>query len=378
MVKVDERVNPVSLFCTEGNSNKQYTVWMEKSGSGWLVNFQFGPVGGWVQGGTKTPSPVSRAQAEKVFEGLLKQKRAKGYSEGEDAPAFSHPAVKAVAASVPNVSAKAEEDSGLRPMLLTWAEESDLEWLIGDDGWGAQEKINGNRIQIKVMPDGVVGSNKRGLPCPIPEAVAREMSGLLGEFDGEMVGDVYNDFDMTMNSISADFKRERCDYRHERLASRLANRPMAHVRLVPLVVGAGQKRALVESLRANRKEGVVFKRLDAPYEAGRRPSLGKAIAVKVKFYAEIAVEVLRWNKDKSSVEVAALDSGRLVSVGKVTIHNKYVSQVVPGVVVRVKYLYATEAAQLYQANLDPTDDGSVVADQVAADPIGRLKFENKD
>jgi len=356
-------MSKVTLLCTENGSNKQYTAWIESSGGGWVVNFQYGPVGGWVKDGTKTAKPVTRPEAEKILDGLLKQKRAKGYAAGADAPVFSQPSK--------------DVDSGMRPMLLTWAEESDLEKFIKDDNWGAQEKINGKRIQVKVTPDGVVGSNKRGLQCPIPESVAREMDGLLGEFDGELVGDIYNTFDMMMNSISADFKRERCDFRHERLASRLA-KPTAHVRLVPLVVGAAEKRALVNRLKADRKEGVVFKRLDAPYEAGRRPSLKNAIAVKIKFYAEIAVEVLKWNKDTSSVEVAALKAGRLVSVGNVTIHDKYVSQVKQGEVIRVKYLYATEAAKLYQANLDPTDDGSVIADQVAADSIEMLKFENKD
>lgn len=376
MATITAAAERVTLYCTEGGSNKQYTVWLERSGAGWLVNFQFGPVGGWVQGGTKTLKPVARPEAEKIRDGLLKQKRVKGYAEGADAPVFSSVA-RPAAAPVAKAAAKVEEDPGMRPMLLTWAEEGDLEGLIGDDGWGAQEKINGKRIQIKVTPAGVVGTNKRGLQCPIPAAVEKEMSGLLGEFDGEMVGDVYNVFDTMMNSISADFKPERCDFRHGRLALRLA-KPTAHVRLVPLVVGAAEKRVLVERLRTGRKEGVVFKKLDAPYEAGRRPNLGKAIAVKVKFYAEIAVEVLRWNKDTSSVEVAALDAGRLVSVGNVTVHAKYVGQIQVGTVIRVKYLYATEAARLYQANLDPTDDGSVVADQVAADPIERLKFENKD
>lgn len=374
MVRVDERVKLVTLFCTEGNSNKQYTIWMEKAGNGWVVNFQYGPVGGWVQSGSKTSTPVDRAKAERVYEDLLKQKKAKGYSAGADAPVFS--SVKAPS-PVAKAAAPKAEDQGLRPMLLTWAEECDLEFLIKDDRWGAQEKINGKRIQIKVTPDGVAGSNKRGLLCPIPAAVEREMSGLLGEFDGEMVGETYHAFDMTMNSISADFKLERCDYRHERLASRLA-KPLNNVKIVPLVTGEAAKRALVESLKAGRKEGVVFKKLDAPYEAGRRPNFGKAIAVKVKFYAEIAVEVLKWNKDVSSVEVAAMKEGRLVSVGNVTVHGKYVNQIAVGEVIRVKYLYATEAAQLYQANLDPTDDGSVIADQVAADPISLLKFENKD
>ncbi len=369
MATMTERV---TLYCTEGGSNKQYTVWMERSGSGWVVNFQYGPVGGWVQGGTKTNAPVDRAKAEKVYEGLLKQKRAKGYSEGKDAPRFSTPTPVAKAAKAPE---KAREESSLRPMLLTWANESDLEDFIKSDDWAAQEKINGKRIMIRAANGGVVGINKRGLECPIPRELQDALKGQTFVLDGELVGTTYHVFDM-METSGVSLMKEGVRFRWQ-MAESAVSGAGACVKIVPLVIGTARKREMVENLRANRKEGVVFKRLDARYEAGRRPNLGNAIAVKVKFYAEIAVEVLKWN-DKSSVEVAALDSGRLVSVGNVTVHEKYVSQIAVGEVIRVKYLYATDAAKLYQANLDPTDDGSVIADQVAADPIGLLKFENKD
>lgn len=351
-----------TLYCSEGGSNKQYTVLMEPSGAGWLVNFQYGPVGGWVQSGTKTKSPVARPEAEKIRDSLLKQKRAKGYAEGADAPAFSQ--------------TDGDVDTGMRPMLLTWAEESDLERFIKDDGWGAQEKINGKRIQAKATQDGVIGANKRGLQCPIPKELQEALKDQTCVLDGELVGTTYRVFDL-LEEFGTDLRKTEMTFRHQ-MAEKAVDGAGPNVRIVPLVYGEEQKRALVESLRAGRKEGVVFKKLNAPYEAGRRPSLEKAIAVKIKFYAEIAVEVLRWNKDKSSVEVAALDAGRLVSVGNVTVHDRYVSQIEVGMVIRVKYLYATDAAKLYQANLDPTDDGSVIADQVAADPISRLKFENKD
>jgi hypothetical protein len=87
------------------------------------------------------------------------------------------------------------------------------------------------------------------------------------------------------------------------------------------------------------------------------------------------VKVIRWT-DKSSVEVGMMDGVDIVSVGKVTVHAKYVKQIKEGDLIRVRYLYATDAKQLYQANLDPMDDQSIMADVV--DQITTLKFEGKD
>ena len=100
--------------------------------------------------------------------------------------------------------------------------------------------------------------------------------------------------------------------------------------------------------------------------------------VKVKFYKAVSPVIIGWKKDKQSIEVGLRDDKKIISVGWVTVPTKYVGQIEEGKPVRVRYLYATPAKQLYQAHLDPTDDGQVMADQVLADPIADLKFEGKE
>jgi len=73
----------VSLYFKEGTSDKEYHIQLEKQGSGFVVNFQYGRVGSNLSAGSKTDSPVTLAEAEKIFAKLEKEKRGKGYSDGE-------------------------------------------------------------------------------------------------------------------------------------------------------------------------------------------------------------------------------------------------------------------------------------------------------
>jgi len=70
------------LYFREGTSDKEYHIQLEKSGSGYVVNFQYGRRGGPLQEGTKTPTPVSLPAAEIIFEKLKHEKERKGYHEG--------------------------------------------------------------------------------------------------------------------------------------------------------------------------------------------------------------------------------------------------------------------------------------------------------
>lgn len=349
-----------SLYSREGGADKQYTVWLEEQAAGFTVQFQFGPRGGTVQGGTKTKAPVSQEEARKIYEKVLKEKRAKGYSEGEDAPSFSQ--------------TEGAKDSGLRPMLLTDASSEDPETYLADPSWGAQQKMNGKRIMIRTTAGGVVGSNRRGLECPIPEIVRTELAYGDADLDGEMIGDVYHAFDL-LQMGDRDFRQEPYSERHAELDSW---RPtLKHFKTVPLVIGEKAKRALYEKLQADHQEGIVFKKLAGVYLPGKVENLKKSVAVKVKFYTEGSFLVLDWNKGTSSVQVAALDGKKTISVGNVTVAAKYVDQIKKGDVIRVRYLYATAAEQLYQPCLDATDDGSVIASG-SADKLSSLKHEGKD
>jgi len=350
----------ISLWSTEGGSDKTYTLWIEKDQKGCWLKYLFGPRGGTQNQGTKNKVAFTPEKAEKEYDKILKEKLAKGYKPlGGDVPEY--------------VEVKEAKDAGIRPMLLTPDTEENLEKYITDDDWCAEEKLNGVRIMIKADGDRIVGVNRRGLERPIPKSVEKALLGALkpGDvLDGELIGENYHVFDIPLAKGSYSMRLGLLDL--------LAKKVKAlNIRFVPAFSSQKDKRALVQSLQKNRKEGVVFKDLRADYEPGRRENLAKAIAVKVKYYAEVAAQVIDWT-DKQSVEVALLDSQKLVSVGKVTVPTKYVDQVRKGELVRVKYLYATGAKQLYQAHLDPTDDGSVIADAEKPDPITALKFEGRE
>jgi hypothetical protein len=361
-------INKVSLYNHEGGSNKQYTAWITEREDGFTVDFNYGPIGGWVKVGTKTPKPVPREKAEATYAALLKEKRGTGYVQGKDAPAFSE---------VPEAV-----DSGVRPMLLTQDSEENIDFYVSDAAWAGQEKMNGKRILIKNNIV-TVGVNKRGLECPIPVELAQAMKRQVpGIFDGELIGTTYYVFDVLY--IGADWStkdqcgltlKERWDVANGIVKS--INSPL--VRMVPLITGSRDKLALVNKLREGRKEGVVFKRLDGKYDPGRIENLKKALAVKIKFYAEGQFIVLRWNGAKMSVEVAAGEGVKPISVGNVTIAQKYAEQVMVGSLLRVKYLYATPGAkQLFQAKLDPTDDGNVIKTDSDVTQMSELKFEGKE
>src|SRR3990172_7379631 len=167
-VHVSESVGKrVVMECHEGGSNKDYAIWIEAKGGGFVVPFVYGAIGGTKQSGTKTPAPVSLAEAEKVMAKIVKEKKAKGYVEGGDVPAYSQVAGKV--------------DSGVRPMLLTEAsEEDDLQGFIADDRWAAQPKLNGLRLLVRVKGGKVVAINRKGLERAIPLDAATELAKLAG------------------------------------------------------------------------------------------------------------------------------------------------------------------------------------------------------
>jgi bifunctional non-homologous end joining protein LigD len=76
-----ETVKSISLFFKEGNSDKEYFVQIVKSDDKFSVEFQYGRVGNSLTEGTKTPTPVSEAEANKIFDKLVKEKTKKGYKE---------------------------------------------------------------------------------------------------------------------------------------------------------------------------------------------------------------------------------------------------------------------------------------------------------
>jgi bifunctional non-homologous end joining protein LigD len=320
-----------SLYYKEGSSDKEYHVQIQKANEGYLVMFQYGRRGSTLTSGTKTPKPVTLAKAEAIFEKLVTEKKAKGYTEGE--------------AGTPYVGTPKEDRvSGLLPQLLNPIMEEEVGKYLDDSEWGAQEKIDGKHIMVRAYKDEVAGSNRKGLVVGIPEPVVKALKAnkCQGIFDGEMVGDVYHVFDM----VKAELSMAELPYllRHDKLCTSMII-PFPAVRVVPLFQSV-TKRALFERLKRDNKEGIVFKRLAAPYKPGRPNSGGDML--KFKFYATASCIVSHWGREgKRSVALEVSKNGEMIRVGNVTVPA---NQSVPktGSIVEVRYLYAFEGGSLFQ------------------------------
>ena len=75
-------VKAVSLYYKDEKSDKEYNISLvEKSKDNYSVDFTFGRRNGTLQSGTKTPTPVSLEEAEKIFHELRHSKEKKGYEK---------------------------------------------------------------------------------------------------------------------------------------------------------------------------------------------------------------------------------------------------------------------------------------------------------
>ena len=106
-----------------------------------------------------------------------------------------------------------------------------------------------------------------------------------------------------------------------------------------------EKTALLNKLRREKREGIVFKKLSSPYTTGRPASGGDNL--KHKFYATASFIVGKVN-GKRSVSLKLLNGKSFVEAGNVTIPPNHPIPK-PATVVEVRYLYAfRESGVIYQ------------------------------
>jgi len=342
MNAVSEANEHVSLYYREGSSDKVYQAAIEPAGRQFVVNFAYGRRGATLTTGTKTSSPVDYAAAKQIYTKLVGEKKAKGYTEGENGTPYQH---------------TDKRPSGILPQLLNPIEEAEVELLLRDDNYCAQEKFDGRHLLVRKQDDDLAGINKKGFIVGLPTTVAGELRSVPGRFipDGEAIGDDYHAFDLLENS---DENLRQLPYRI-RLARLidlllLARSDYKYIHLVETAFGTRQKIELWEQLRREHREGIVFKRLDAPYVPGR-PNRGGP-QLKFKFVATLSAVVAKINVQRS-VELALFNGRSLVSCGNVTIPANHEIPTV-GTVVEARYLYAAkESGVLYQpVYLGPRDD----------------------
>ncbi len=312
-----------TLYYREGGSDKIYRAELAPQDGGFVVRFAYGRRGSTLASGTKTPHPVTHGEAEDIYNKLVKSKTAKGYTPGEDGTPYTS-------------TDTAERTTGITPQLLNPAKNPRP--FITADAWCAQPKHDGRRMLLRKQGRTITGINRRGLVCGVPQPIHEAACSIASDFliDGEAVGDVLHAFDV----LEIDGRDVRPQTYRERLVDLLnlvAKGLQRQIKFVETRFGTAAKSALLERLRENRAEGIVFKQLDAPYTPGRPASGGSQF--KHKFVETASAVVTAVSPKRRSVSLGLYDGERLVDAGNVAIPA---DQPVPpkGGIVEVRYLYA--------------------------------------
>lgn len=348
-----------TLYFREGTSDKIYQVSLEPAGERFVVNFAYGRRGSTLSTGTKTNVPVDLERARTIFEKLVREKTAKGYTPGESGASYQH-------------TENAGRSTGLVPMLLNPIDPEELKLLLTSKEWCMQEKFDGRRVLIQKAGNTITGVNRRGLVIGLPEQLVTEVARLPEDIvlDGECVGDRFHAFDL-LELRGRDCRTKPLIERISTLVNLLGPLRSPSIQLVNTAYGEEYKRRLFAELRSSGREGVVFKRLDAPYTPGRPHSGGAAL--KHKFTATLSAVVDRLNAQRS-VSLKLRGQRGWQPAGNVTIPaNQPLPQ--SGNVVEVRYLYAfPDSGVLFQ----PVCLG-VRSDVTAAEcGTGQMKFKPSD
>ena len=302
-------ISTTTLRFKEGSSDKQYSVSIERSGDGYVVNAAWGRTGSTMQTAVKTAAPVALEKAQAVADKLLNEKRAKGYTDDASGAAYSGVEF-------------AGRDTGIRVQLLEPVEEGQAERLLSDPAWGMQEKLDGERRVVVLAPgERPVGANRNGLEVALNGDLVEVIVGRIPvtgrtEIDGEDFGSTFAPFDLLMLN-GRDLRDLPYEQRLELLESLIADAPefpRPHT-----YRSAEQKRRIYAQLREQGFEGVVFKLMAAPCIPGKA---GKASTqFKDKFVESATCRVIDRNGDKRSVSLELMDeaTGLWHAVGNCTI-----------------------------------------------------------
>jgi bifunctional non-homologous end joining protein LigD len=329
----EPKLENITLYYREGSSDKVYQCQIEPAGERFVVNFAYGRRGSTMNTGTKTNVPVDYEDAKRIYDKLVREKTAKGYTPGEDGTPYQQ-------------TGDEGRDTEIRPQLLNPIEEDEVQRLIKDPAWCLQEKKDGRRTLLQRHGAAIHGINKKGLLIGLPSPIVHQAGRFSHDviIDGECVGDVLYAFDL-LQLAGESMAAQPYKVRLTLLADLLDDAALSHIELVQTAFAPAQKAILFNRLKRDRKEGVVLKRLDAPYTPGRPNSGGTQL--KYKFVAMLSAVVAKINPQRS-VEVRLLNGDGWVTAGNVTIPpNHPVPQV--GAVVEVRYLYAIQGSGcLYQ------------------------------
>ncbi|ORE47636.1 hypothetical protein BKN49_05410 [Pseudomonas aeruginosa] len=327
--------------CTEGGSNKEYEIHLIAEGDGYVLHTYHGARGKSLKLTVKTKAPVSYEVAKKAYDRAYKERLAKHYKPSDADSDMSAPAGRELVAT------------SMMPQLLNPIEECDVDQYLESPDWIAQEKHDGDRRGFELASGSVISANRKGFsvayPQSVPDAILRGCTQYLPlTVDGELIGTDYVIFDVRVyQGVNVEHMPliERIGLL-DRLDTGLVLEGITNVRVVRTAVTTEAKRTLLARMKEQRREGVVFKRVDAPYVPGKPNSGGTQL--KFPFRKNATGIVISHHATKASVGIGMLDEqGNVIPVGNCTIPpNKSTPPV--GGLVDIQYLYAYQGGSLFQ------------------------------
>jgi bifunctional non-homologous end joining protein LigD len=331
-------IKSITLYCQDHGSDKVYMLQLNKVEGGFMVYYGNGKRGASLKPKAITTSPVTFEEAEKIYASkeAAKRKGKRGVSIYTESPDGG---------DTLEVNENAGNHSGIEPQLLNEIDESQARKLCADPAWVAQEKHDGERRPVVVKNGVVSGINRRGeftggMKTEVAKGICTAKNMIT---DTEDLGAYLAAFDL-LEYDGVDLTGLGTVDRFRRLES-IANDSPA-LKISPMAVTTQEKTALLNRMIKEDREGIVFKRANAPYVGGRPCSGGDQL--KFKLYDEASVVVMAINKQRSFKMKVIDANGNDVSVGNCTIPA---NQAIPAVgsIVEVKYLYAyPNGGSLYQ------------------------------
>jgi bifunctional non-homologous end joining protein LigD len=266
-----------------------------------------------------------------IYDKLVKEKAAKGYTPGEDGTPYQH---------------TDKTTTGIHCQLLNPINEDEAEKLIADPNYWMQEKMDGRRLLIQKQGNTITGINRLGLAVSLPESLSKCCGNCAIDFiiDGEAIGDMLCAFDV-LQLGDEDLRGTRFGDRLMKLVILLASFQHPAIHVVETHFTGDEKGEAFDHLKAGNAEGVVFKHIQAPYAAGRPGSGGSQFKFK---FCETASFIVGKVNGKRSVGLLLFDGETIKAAGNVTIPpNHEIPKT--GQVVECRFLYAfRESGCIYQ------------------------------